>query len=76
MTEAAHEDATVITSNVKTSQPHQEQDKHPLLSFKAPRRMISFKHEPPKNENAIEDDVKISVIGEQEELEAGQDDFQ
>ena len=38
--------------------------------------MISFKHEPPKNGNNIEDDVEISNIEKQEEPEADQDDFQ
>ena len=75
MTEATHEDTTVITSNVRTSKPNQEQYMCSPMNFK-PRRMISFKHEPPKNGNNIEDDVEISNIEKQEEPEADQDDFQ
>jgi len=37
--------------------------------------MISFKHEPPKNGNLIENDVEKSDIEDQEELEAEQDEF-
>ena len=40
------------------------------MSFK-PRRMISFKHDPHKNG----DDVEMSKIKDQEELEAEQDEF-
>ena len=75
MTETTHEDATVLTSNVKASQPDQEQYKCPSMSSK-PRRMISFKHESPKNKNAIRDDVEMSDIEEPEEQKEEQDDFQ
>jgi len=74
MTEATHEDTTVITSNVRTSKPNQEQYMCSPMNFK-PRRMISFKHEPLKNENIIEDDIEMSDIENQEELEAEQDEF-
>ena len=37
--------------------------------------MISFKHEPLKNGNIIGDDIEISDIENQEELEAEQDEF-
>ena len=58
MTEATHEDTTVITSNIRTSKPNQDQYKHPTMSFK-PKRMISFKHEPLKNGNIIGVDIEI-----------------
>ena len=38
--------------------------------------MIPFKHEPPKNGNAIEDGVDMSDICEQKELGSEPDDFQ
>ena len=60
--------------NVRTSKPNQEQYKCPTMSFK-PRRMISFKHEPLKNRHIIGDDIEISDIENQEELEAEQDEF-
>ena len=44
------------------------------MSFK-PRRMISFKHEPLKNGKIIGDDIEISDLENQEELEAEQDEF-
>ena len=37
--------------------------------------MISFKHEPLKNRKIIADDIEMSDIENQEELEAGQDEF-
>ena len=37
--------------------------------------MISFKHEPLKNGNILGDDIEISDIENQEELEAEQDEF-
>ena len=76
MTEATHEDGIVITSSVRTFQPNQEQYKCPPMSFK-PRRMISFKHEPPYwNVNDIEDDVEMSDIEDPQEQEAELEEFQ
>jgi len=74
MTEATHETTTVITSNVRTSKTNQEQYKHPTMSFK-PRRMISIKHEALKNGNIIGDDIEISDMKNQEELEVEQDEL-
>ena len=68
------DDITVVTSNKRPNQQASDKYQCPPMKCK-PRRMISFKHDPPDGKPKDTEDIEMSELEIQEGLEVESNEF-